>query len=32
MPLIQLVGDKAVYKYIEEHLCQDADRWSHVRF
>ncbi|XP_063222022.1 uncharacterized protein LOC134530774 isoform X1 [Bacillus rossius redtenbacheri] len=31
MPLIQLVGDQAIYKYIEECLCEDEDRWSLVK-
>lgn len=31
MPLIQLVADKAVYKYIEEYLCEDESRWPLVK-
>lgn len=31
MPIIQLVGDQAVYKYIEECLFEHEDRWSLVK-
>lgn len=31
MPFIQLVSDQAVYKYIEEALFEDEDRWDRVK-
>lgn len=31
IPLIQLVSDQAVYKYIEEALFEDENRWDRVK-
>ena len=31
MPVIQLVADQAVYKYIEELLCEDVKSWPRVK-
>ena len=31
MPLIQLVSDQAVYKFIEEIICKDEVKWSRVK-
>jgi hypothetical protein len=31
MPLIALAADQAIYKYIEELLCEDTARWSRVK-
>jgi hypothetical protein len=31
MPLVALAADQAVYKYIEELLCEDENKWPHVK-